>query len=58
MIGNALSNYAVNAPVLASRRLQGKRRASRPARYRERWAAPEFRRLDHATRGRSHLYPQ
>jgi hypothetical protein len=36
MIGNALSNYAVNATVLASRRLRGKRRAARPARYRER----------------------
>jgi hypothetical protein len=32
MIGNSLSNYAVNAPVLVSRRLQSKRRASRPAR--------------------------
>jgi hypothetical protein len=32
-----LPNNAVNATVLASRRLQGKRRASRPARYRERW---------------------
>ena len=31
------SNYAVNATVLASRRLQGKRRATRPARYRERY---------------------
>jgi len=31
-----LPNYAVNASVLASRRLQGKRRATRPARYRER----------------------
>ena len=30
-------NYAVNATVLASRRLRGKRRASRPARYRGRW---------------------
>ncbi len=30
-------NNAVNAPVLASRRLQGKRRATQPARYRERW---------------------
>jgi len=29
-------NSAVNAPVLASQRLQGKRRASRPARYRRR----------------------
>jgi len=29
-------NYAVNAPVLASRRLQGKRHAFRPARYRGR----------------------
>jgi len=29
-------NHAVNATVLASRRLQGKRRAARPARYRER----------------------
>ena len=34
----ALANNAVNAPVLASRRLRGKRRASRPARYRGRWA--------------------
>ncbi len=32
------SNRAVNATVLASRRLQGKRRAARPARYRGRWA--------------------
>jgi hypothetical protein len=32
----ALPNNAVNASVLALRRLQGKRRASRPARYRER----------------------
>jgi len=31
-----LPNSAVNASVLASRRLQGKRRASRPARYRGR----------------------
>ncbi len=38
MIVDALSNYAVNATVLASRRLQGKRRAARPARYRGRWA--------------------
>jgi len=30
-------NNAVNATVLASRRLQGKRRATQPARYRERW---------------------
>ncbi len=36
MIGDALSNNAVNASVLASRRLQGKRRATRPARYRGR----------------------
>jgi hypothetical protein len=36
MMGDALSNYAVNATVLASRRLQGKRRATRPARYRGR----------------------
>jgi hypothetical protein len=33
---NGLPNNAVNAPVLASRRLQSKRRASRPARYRGR----------------------
>jgi hypothetical protein len=33
-----LSNNAVNATVLASRRLQGKRRATRPARYRGRYA--------------------
>jgi hypothetical protein len=33
-----LSNNAVNATALASRRLQCKRRASRPARYRERYA--------------------
>jgi hypothetical protein len=33
----ALHNNAVNATVLASRRLQGKRRATRPARYRERY---------------------
>ena len=32
----ALPNIAVNATVLASRRLQGKRRATRPARYRGR----------------------
>ena len=32
------ANSAVNATVLASRRLQSKRRATRPARYRERWA--------------------
>jgi len=32
----SLPNNAVNATVLASRRLRGKRRASRPARYRER----------------------
>jgi TPR repeat protein len=32
----ALANSAVNATVLASRRLRGKRRASRAARYRER----------------------
>ena len=38
MIVDALSNYAVNATVLASRRLQGKRRATRPARYRGRSA--------------------
>jgi hypothetical protein len=31
-------NNAVNATVLASRRLQGKRRAARPARYRGRSA--------------------
>jgi hypothetical protein len=30
-------NNAVNATVLASRRLRGKRRATRPARYRGRW---------------------
>ena len=29
-------NNAFNATVLASRRLQGKRRATRPERYRER----------------------
>ena len=33
-----VSNYPVNATVLASRRLQSKRRAARPARYRERSA--------------------
>lgn len=33
-------NNAVNATVLASRRLQIKRRASRPARYRERRLIP------------------
>jgi hypothetical protein len=31
------ANLAVNAPGLASRRLQGKRCATRPARYRGRW---------------------
>jgi hypothetical protein len=38
MNGSRPSNYAVNASVLASRRLQGKRRATRPALDRERWA--------------------
>jgi hypothetical protein len=37
------SNNAVNASVLASRRLQGKRRAARPARYRERSAELQTR---------------
>jgi hypothetical protein len=31
--GKSRSNYVVNATALASRRLQGKRHASRPARY-------------------------
>ena len=36
IVGGQVPNYAVNASVLASRRLRGKRRASRPARYRGR----------------------
>ena len=48
------ANSAVNATVLASRRLQGKRRATRPARYRERYAAfyaaRHFFREDRVTR--------
>jgi hypothetical protein len=35
-VGNMLPNNAVNPPVRKSRRLQGKRRAFRPAGYRER----------------------
>jgi len=49
------ANYAVNASVLASRRLQGKRRAPRPARYRGRWTDDQNRTVSQAHHSSEHL---